>query len=315
MGRYRVRPARFIPALIIITCLAGLILWALWVSAAWAKSAVLQRMLDVRFMARDEVNETAPVAGLLIRTEEPFQAPAAGELNLKVRDGERLRAGALLAEIKGVNQTAVRSSKAGVFCTHVDGLESLLVPEKIGELDLLAVENIKESASPADNKVDSGQFFGKVVDNLQPVFIHIRWENANSEAAGTFRAGGTAYLIYKGRELAGRIRDVITTGGEVYLMVELCDYPDEFIHQRDIELQLVVRRLSGWLAPREAVVFKDGQPGLYVILKQRVSWIPVSVNDRMGDTVSLTGSGLSAALRYISNPDRVDEGTRLATGG
>ncbi len=315
MGRYRVRPARFIPALIITTCLAGLILWALWVSAAWAKGAVLQRMLDVRFMVRDEVDETVPVTGLLIRTEELFQAPAPGELVLKVRDGERLRAGAALAEIKGVSQNTVRSSKAGVFCAHVDGLESLLVPEKIGTLDLTAVENIKESAPASDNKVDSGQFFGKVVDNLQPVFIHIRWENARPEASGTFRAGETAYMNYNGRELTGQIKDVITTGGNMYMMVEMRGYPDEFIHRRDIELKLVVRRLSGWLAPREAVVFKDGQPGLYVVLKQRVSWIPVSVNDRLGDQVSVTGSGLGEALRYISNPDRVDEGTRLATGG
>lgn len=315
MGKYKIRPARFIPALIVTFCITGLFLWALWVSVAWAKSAVLLRMLDIRFMARDEITETAPASGLLIRTEEPFKASAPGELELKVRDGERLRVGTPLAEIKGVEQSTVYSPKSGIFCTHVDGLENLLVPEMIGELDLLAVENIKPVAPPADNTVDSGQYFGKVIDNLQPVFVHIQWENQGPEASRAFRTGETAHLIYKGQELAGQIKDVRSTGSNVYLVVELRDYPDEFVHLRNVNLELVIRKLSGWLVPREAVVFKDGEPGVYVVLRQRLNWVPVSVKDRLDDTVSITGSNLSDALRYISNPDRAREGARLGTGG
>ncbi|MCL2336306.1 MAG: hypothetical protein FWC60_02675, partial [Firmicutes bacterium] len=161
----------------------------------------------------------------------------------------------------------------------------------------------------------NGQVFGKVVDNLQPVLIYIRWQNSDAKAAGTFRTGGQAYLLYQGRELPARIREAITTNGESDLLLELSEYPDDFIHRRDIELQLVIRRLTGWLVPKDAVVFKDGRPGLYVILKQQVSWLPVTVTDRMGDTVSVTGDGLNDQLRYISNPDRVNEGTRLTGGG
>ncbi|MCL2337740.1 MAG: hypothetical protein FWC60_09995, partial [Firmicutes bacterium] len=138
MGRYRIRPARSIPAFIVAACLAGLLLWGLWVSAAWAKNAVMQRVVNIKSLTGDEINETADVTGLVIRTEEPFQAPAAGVLSLKVRDGERVRSGALVAEIKGLYQTEVRSSRAGVFCTHVDGLESLLQPKQIDALNLPA---------------------------------------------------------------------------------------------------------------------------------------------------------------------------------
>ncbi|KJS11533.1 MAG: hypothetical protein JL56_01975 [Desulfotomaculum sp. BICA1-6] len=315
MGKYKIRPARFIPALIITFCITGLLLWALWVSVAWAKSAVLQRMLDIRFMARDEITETAPASGLLIRTEESFKASAPGEVELKVRDGERLRVGTPLAEIKGVSQSTVWSPRAGIFCTHVDGLENLLLPEMIGELDLMAVENIKPLAPPADNTVDSGQYFGKVVDNLQPLFMHVQWENQGSEAARSFRTGETVHFVYKGQELAGQVKDVRSAGSDVYLVVEMRDYPDEFVHLRNLHMELVIRRLSGWLVPREAVVFKDGEPGIYVALRQRVNWVPVSVNDRLDDTVSITGSNLNDALRYISNPERVREGARLGTGG
>jgi len=262
VGKYKIRPARFIPALIITFCMAGLLLWTLWVSVAWAKNVVLQRMLDIRFMARDEITETAPASGLLIRTEESFKASASGELELKVRDGERLRVGTPLAEIKGVVQSTVWSPRAGIFCTHVDGLENLLVPEMIGDLDLLAVENIEPVAPVTDNTVDSGQFFGKVVDNLQPVFMHIQWENQGPEATRAFRTGQTAHFVYKGQELTGQIKDVRSTGSEVYLVVEMRDYPDEFVHLRNVNLKLVIRKLSGWLVPMEAVVFKNGEPGV-----------------------------------------------------
>lgn len=314
MGRYRIRPGRFFPALIVTFCVAGLVLWGLWGALAWARGAVLQQVLDVRFMVRDELVQAVPARGLLIRSEEPVQAPAPGELVLQARDGERLRVGSLLAEVQGVERAKVYSSRAGVFCTHVDGLETLLAPDMVDKLDLVAVEKIEPGVRPAGEPVDSGQFFGKVVDNLQPVLVHIRAEEPGSLEKGAFRPGGTAHLVYKDRELAGRINEVRDREGTLELLVEISDYPDEFIHQRRLEFELVTRRLEGWLVPTQAVVFKEGAPGIYVVNRQRLQWIPVSVDDRIGDTVAVSGDRLNEALRYVSNPGWAREGTRLGNG-
>lgn len=315
MGKYRMRPGRFIPVLIVTFSVAALFLWGIWAALTWARGAVLQQMLDVRFMARDEIVKTVPVRGLVIRNEEPVQAPASGELVLHVRDGERLRVGTLLAEIRGIDQNKVRSSRAGVFCTHVDGLENLLVPEMIAELDLSAVETIKTVPPASKDQVDRGQFFGKVVDNLQPVYIYIQAENPARQEPFTFRPGGAVRLLYKEQEVAGKIQEVRSGDGAADLLVEVRDYPEEFVHQRRVDFELVTRQLSGWLIPRQAVVFKDGEPGIYVVSRQRLRWTPVSVNDRLGETVSVTGDKLSDALRYVSNPGWAREGARLGTGG
>ncbi|MCG8402490.1 MAG: hypothetical protein MJA84_13000 [Firmicutes bacterium] len=315
MGKYRIRPGRFIPALIITLCVAGLFLWGLWTALAWAKSAVLVRLLDFRFLARDEIIETVAADGLVIRREELLKAPASGELKVLVRDGERLRVGSPLAEIRGVMDSTITSPRAGVFSSHVDGLESLLVPDMLGELDLAAVEKIKKDEPPAKNKVYSGQFFGKVVDNLHPVYVYLGIDNPTGDVRRSFENRDTAYLVLKDREWPVKVEDVFIRDDKLNLLVEIRDYPDELVHRRELDIELVARRLSGWLVPRQAVVFKDGEPGIYVASRQRIHWIPVSVRDRLGDTVSVTGGHLDDSVRYISNPGWAREGARLGSGG
>lgn len=140
MGKYRVRSSRFIPVLFVLVCGVGLTFWGAWSTLAWAKNNVLLHLLDVQSLVQDEIRETRAVEGLLVKHEELVKTPVAGQLRLLVKDGDRLRTGALLAEISGIADQKIWSPTAGIFCTHLDNLENLLIPGMIDVLDITAVK-------------------------------------------------------------------------------------------------------------------------------------------------------------------------------
>lgn len=312
MGKYRrVRRGRFIPVLIGLICLLGFTFWGTWSTLAWAKNNMLQHLLEIQPLAYDEIKETMAVEGLLLKHEEPVKAPADGRLTLLVEDGDRLQMGTLLAEISGLEDQQVWSPNSGIFCTHVDNLESMLVPDMIDVLDMDAVEKINNSVTPASGEVAGGQIIGKVVDNLQPVLLFIRLETIDEHTACSFGKDTTVTLYWNGQKLTGQIAQGSFVGRKVSMFVELNEYPAAFLHDRQVQLDLVTRHMTGWLVPEESIVFKEGKPGLYIVSEQTICWVPVTVQDRLQGKVVVSSNILSNAVRFIENPGWAREGVRL----
>ncbi len=311
MGKYRVRSGRFIPVLVVLVCGVVLTFWGVWSTLAWAKNNVLLHLLDVQPLIYDEISETLTVEGLLVKHEELVKAPVTGKIRLLVQDGDRLCAGTLLAEISGISDQQIWSPNAGVFCTHLDNLENLLVPGMIDVLDMDEVEKINNSATPVSDEVAGGQNIGKVVDNLQPMLVYIRVEKMDQFTARSFKKDTTVSLFRGSQQLSGRITQTSIVDNTLRLFLELSSYPEDFIHERRIQLDLVTRRVIGWMIPGEAIVFKEGEPGLYIISKQVIRWIPVVVQDRLQDMVAVSSDALSSSVRYIKNPCWAREGVRL----
>lgn len=315
VSKYRIRPVRFICVMFILICVASIGIWSLWVTLTWAKNNMLLNLLDVRFLANNEIRKVRSVDGLLIRQEEPIKASVAGEFKLLVQDGDRLRVGADIAKISGVSDKIVRSPRAGIFCSHIDNLETLLNPDMIDVLDMGEVEKISSNLQVLTEEVDGGQIIGKVMDNLNSILVYIQVDNLEDYVARSFIKEMTIYLIYDGQELTGKVVEARAVDNVLNIFVEIEKYPDNFIHERNVQLELVTRKIKGWLIPEKAVVFKDGKPGIYVVSKQVISWFPVSVTDRLNEMVVVKGDHLSSLVRYVSNPGWAWEGARLDLRG
>jgi len=311
VGKYKVRPRRFIPALVVLFCAVGLIFWGAWSTLAWAKNNVLLHFLEVQALTQDEIKETLPVEGLLVKHEEPIKAPAPGQIRLLVQDGDRLRKGTRLAEISGLADHKLLSPRAGVFCTHLDNLENLLLPGMIDVLDVSEVEKINLSVKPLTDEVAGGQIIGKVVDNLQPLLIYIQVANMDEFEARSFKKDTSVRLIWHNQQLAGKVTQASFVESTLSMFVELPSFPAGFIHERRVQLDLVTRRLTGWQVPEEAIVFQAGKPGLYVVAGQAVCWVPVAVQDRLQGIVTIKSKALNSSVRFIKNPGWAREGVRL----
>lgn len=312
MGKYRrVRRGRFISVLIVLICLLGLTFWGTWNTLAWAKNNVLLHLLEIQSLTHDEIKETMAVEGLLVKHEELVKAPTDGRLTLLVQDGDRLQMGTLLAEISGREDQRVWSPNTGIFCTHLDNLENLLVPGMIDVLDMEAVEKINNSMRPASGEVAGGQIIGKVVDNLQPVLVFIKLEEIDEYTARSFRKDTTVSLNWNEQKLTGKIAQASVINSTVSMFVELSQYPEVFLHERRVQLNLVTRHMTGWLVPEKAIVFQEGKPGLYIVSEHTICWVPVTVQDRMQGRAAVSSNILSSAVRFINNPGWAREGVRL----
>jgi len=311
VGKYRVRPGRFIPMLVVLICGVGLTFWGALNTLAWAKNNVLLHLLDVQSLVHDEIWETTEFEGLLVKHEEPVKAPVAGKIRLLVQDGDRLRIGTLLAEISGISDQKIWSPSAGVFCTHLDNLENLLLPGMIDVLDMDEIKKINNSVTPVSDEVAGGQIIGKVVDNLQPLLVFIKATKMDEFVARSFTKDTTVTLLWNDQKLMGKITQASVVNKTLNMFVELSSYPEDFIHERRVQLNLVTRRLTGWLVPEGAIAFKEGNPGLYIIYKQSIRWMPVEVQDRLQGMVAVSSDTLSGSVRYIKKPGWAREGVRL----
>lgn len=311
MSRYRFRPTRFILASVVLLAMTSLCLWGGWCGAVWAKDKILLQLLDVQFLTWEDNIKTTPVEAVVIRREETVKAPASGQLRLLARHGQRLRAGAPLAEIQGTSSHQVWSPGAGVFCTDLDGLENLLVPDLVDALDMEAVDKVSAPGQVARSEVSSGELIGKLVDNLQPVLVYFQWDDPGAEPAQIWERGSALYFLCEGQQLKGIITEVRSREGGLGLLAEVEQYPECFVYERRQNLEMVTRRVSGWLVPEQALVFKDGQPGLYVVVKNRIQWQPVTARDRLDGKLAVSGENLGQGVRYIQNPRWAKEGAVL----
>ena len=315
MGKYKLHPGRFILALVILVSILIVGVWGVMDALSFAKGAVVARLLDVEQLAWKESTRSVPVEAILIRREETIKATSSGELQLLVKDGDRLRVGAPIAQINGASKETIISPSAGTFCTHLDGLENLLDPDLTDVLDMEAVEKINTKAGAAGSEeVAGGTFIGKIVDNLSPIIIYLRVDQPEDVSSTLFIKGSVVVLSQGKQEIRGKIIRLWNENNSYTLFIQVDDhYPENFIHQRNQELDLALEKLEGWLVPEGAIAFKDGDPGLYLIEKQTVTFAPVTVEGRLNGLVSVSSKLLGNTVRYVVNPDWASEGIRMGS--
>lgn len=300
--------------LLIILCLA--VFLTLWWMGSRVWHFVQIRMVKIDWLHPGTVYQTVSTSGWLIKDEQVLIAPGRGELMLLVDDGQRVRAGAEVGEIilDDTNEAkiSIRTSRPGIFCTHLDGLETVLRPGLLNTLEMDAVEKlgVKPASPGTGSRVEKGQPVGKVVDNLPPLRYWGRIPR-DQMAAEKLTPGRTLFVYWQGRKIPGRVEKLEDVNGYHYFVMLLSSYPGDLVHQREVKMDLLKEELAGFLVPAKAVVERGTQPGIYVVLKQRARWVPVQVLGRMSDQMAISGINLSARTRFVTNPFGVREGDRL----
>lgn len=304
-GRRRRRGSWLLKVLVLAAVLAVAVFFT-WEYLAAAVS-------KVELLARQEVSISAPLEGLLIKEEKVISSPASGKLRYIAQDGKRLEVGAGAVQVIAAEQDSgetvynVFTPVAGIFCTHLDGLESVLSPGNLDVLDLPKLEKIGEKPVPAGGRVEKGQPAFKIVDNLSPIYLY----------AELPKDGFPPELVDKQRWLAAawenlslmiKPRKLVDKGDRWEGLFLLKDYPENIVHCRKINLNVTTNKLSGLLVPGRAIVYRDGEPGIYLAVKKRAQWVPVQIEGELGGKVAISGRGLVEGTRYVSNPVLAREG-------
>lgn len=301
---------------------AVIYLFLLLISAALAnliRGPLLANLISISTLDEDTVAETVPVQALLIKTEYLLRASIGGEVDFLVRDGERVSSGAAVAEIHalsldnntGTVKAGVFAPVAGTFCSHLDGLEEVLTPSAINSLDLTQIvppkteltANIKD-----DNITEKGQAIGKLIDNLQRLLIYLSTEE--HLPAKLLDSGSTVKLNYQDSRFDAQVVQAVKSR-PLQIVLSAANYPDSLIHRRNVELTLVLEELNGLLVAADSLVYKNNQPGLFIVYKQRAMWVPVEIAGVLKNKVAVKSERLNDGIRYIINPHLVSDGEQL----
>lgn len=256
-------------------------------------------------------------------------ATALAELEIKQREAEsRLadihRDRAALEESLATARLALNQSVFPVLAPHpglvsytLDGLEDILTLESIGDYgtrqmltmmgNLGAIENqarLSAGAPVAKIISDSGAYVSVIVTN---------------DEAGQILDDSQVILRFDAfagrRETRARLYHVGEREKNGYCLVTYAaeELLDGMVGVRQVTTTIVLRTHVGTIIPRQALVHRGGQDGVFVLEGGVCRFRPVTVEG--GDQDELVVDGLSPGTPVIRNPSLVDEGTDLGQAG
>lgn len=303
-GRIKPLAKKFVLFIIVLSILYIVIIQALHFTRL--------KMVETSPLDIGELKKTYPAEGILIRDEAVIPSPADGQLVMLVKQGERVRAGQSIAEVKtagadpGIPEQSalVRATRTGVVIFGVDGLEGVLKPGQpdlfnADKLDFQDEKTVKDSSVESGVKCSKGEPLLKIVDNLAPLVICIRSRGVSEDVV---KKGSNLILTWEGYEINGRVVEIGNYDGGMQLVVESVKYPPELLEKRKISLQLVADRYFGFVVSSKSLVTRKDQEGLYIMVKERFNWVPVEVKLIQHDSAAVAGESLGAGVRYVQNP-------------
>lgn len=257
-----------------------------------------------------ELEKTYQVEGVIVRNETVVNSPDTGELSFLVEDGQRVRKGEKIAEVKTVTgvdlgspgtSVAIISPGSGVVINRVDGLEGILDDNQVNILEIAKTGLGKQSAAGQDGiiKCQKGQPVMKLVDNLAPITICLQLPEDFPRKK--LERGKNIAFNWEKKYYSGIISDIRIYQGSFQLLLQVNNYPESF-YSRLVQIELVGDRESGYIVSVNSLVEKEGRTGIYIVKKHQQTWVPVIIEGIVDDQAAVTGEDLIVGGRYIVNP-------------
>lgn len=290
--------------------------------AAWFEG----RKLAARFMvetvvAYESVLEHAlSVEGVLVREEKVAVAPASGLLHWLVQDGERVPNGYPVAEITALGGTVVTvtAPKPGIFVRRLDGYEQTIQPHGLSQINPALLQRQAESAEEEELSIEAvegtfvqkGSFLFKIVDNFPWYYVA---QFAGNRFTKLEEQGKVVInFAFTGKEanpVAAKVTEIRTEGELVTAVFQLQEEVNGYYRERFAQAEIIYAGTRGIVLPPSALVQRDQEVGVYVLIKSKVRFCKVEVLDTKDDQVAV--SGIQPGLPVIINPSWVEEGQQL----
>lgn len=311
--RVKRNPRPFFKNLILL----AVALYVIFLIVSFAQSHLLSRLAKVQQIQEGVIQNTISVSGTLVRNEEVINSPRSGKLKVILNEGERVRVGQVFAQViapsldnaAGETTYNITAPKAGMISYHLDGLEKIYSPGAIKELDLEKVKTLESKSQVIENgvSVEEGKPVAKILNNLEPLTIICDL----GDHGKTFeKSDKTLYNVYFGDKTKEIYKAEVTEknfrGQQNLVLLDLFLYSNELVADRKINFNIITDRYEGYYIPKDALVIKEGQKGIFTVYKERVRWKQVEVEGEAGGNVLI--SGVTPDLRVIVNPQLVKEG-------
>lgn len=166
----------------------------------------------------------------------------------------------------------VEATASGYFVSYVDGYEKKLDVSKVDELNQSDIESIIKG----ENKTDNGSSaIGKMFEDYSCKIIGIIPNDKRVAEGNTVRlALGSDEKIYN-----VTVESVKPAADEEHSIIIMnCNRLDpDIVSSRVLSLELVFDNYKGIKVPRDAIRFKNGEKGVYVILGNDTTFKKIEV--------------------------------------
>ncbi len=290
------RPKRLF--IVVLLVVSGFILWAF-------QSDWLIGRPSLVTVGEGSIKHEKTVKAVFANTEKVLTSPIEGKVSPVQGEGQRFRKGEIVAKITptGVNigrsgeEVAVSAPISGLFYSSRDGLEQVITPENLMNLDLnglLAQTEAKNPLTDGNHLVNKYSPIGKMVDNLSPSWMFIYLESTDDIAkgwSGKFIIGGEEY-VGTVMKLAGQPKGAV---------ICFTQYVKGTTEDRSQEIVLRYKSPSkGLLVPLSSLCSYGEEKGVYAEDGGKVNFKNVKVLDYDDSYACI--EGLSEGIRVVVNP-------------
>lgn len=227
-----------------------------------AESAVSDRMNDIYELAEENNIEQISEYKNDINTIR-----SGGDISLSTKITDLQNEKAALEATLGTSKTDILSDKAGIFSSDIDGLESVLTPDRIKEYDISYIRSLstQQNVISYDTQVNVGDPICKVMDNYRWYVLGI----TNGDYIGLCELGGTVTVRFtnlSGSRIEGTISYISEPdqNGEYMFLVEIPSYLESAFSYRNIDTDIIFEEYSGYKIPMDAVRTGDAIDSYYV---------------------------------------------------
>lgn len=273
----------------------------IWFVLKQVHGLVVMTMTKTICVEQGTLERVVLVEAVLVRNEQVYSCTLAGQPKPLAAEGERVPEGALIAIITGEGSSSteerpdesIYARKAGIVSYKLDGLEHVLTPETITQLK---AESIYEQAKAATSQVvanqqviPSGTGFVKIVNNLKPMLLDFSFSQEDFNNLPQVGKVLKFRLDNQKKLYSIKVGEIIQIPAGCRVIAEIWDWPQQFLTERLVELELIVDSYEGIIIPEAALSKKEGVKGVYKMGSNSYQFVPIEIIGQVDDYLAVLG--------------------------
>ncbi|MEE1225183.1 MAG: HlyD family efflux transporter periplasmic adaptor subunit [Clostridia bacterium] len=242
----------------------------------------------------------------------------------KLRAGEEITKENRLSELEaqkqaiedriGLNKSEIFTEISGIFTTYLDGLESVLTPNRIMDYDVEYIEGLmgqRDTYGNVSGMVKTGDPICKVVNNHLWYVVAV----ADAQSIEGYKKGAPVTVRFNnitGAQAPGTISYIseVQADNKVLVMIKCPEYLESAFAYREADIDLIFKSYTGYKVPIQAIRTDDGKYSVLATAgnKQVSCECDVLYSDTEENVVIIKST--DTALHKLNNMDKVIVGER-----
>lgn len=292
----------------------------LWFFVSFVISTITGMMIKTTIIGKKTVENIVEPYGMVTYNAYRIPSPLSGQGSPIIEEGERVRKNEAVYRVTAVEGSAMQGETekimyapiAGLVSYHIDAYEDVQTLEEAQGLDLAAAYEAQEDKT-WDSKTTAGADYAKLINSFDDIFIYMDCES--NSYTQTFAPDMKIRIRFPAIEYSTVCRIVevkpIIQGDKEHIWVkaDLGTADQVVFGQRIWQVALPYDVAQVIEIDKDAVVYQDGQPGVYTLEKGFAYWQAINIAEEREDTYIV--EDMTEGTEIVTTPKLVGEGERV----